>query len=311
MKHSLLLLLLAGCGSTGTGRGGAVDEAVLGADERSYLVSRREERNCESLRNLADTELANQNHGPALEAAELVIAFCPNSQREAVENTLVLLNRREALPGGATARAVRVRLSLPLPPGDRLLWFAAYADRKLGLNNLTLGPHRVEVEMHVWRGHGEEGRLLRVNGGLEVRIDGRMPVWVDAALSTSTGDASVPPALTLRPASTQLPPGSNGAGSSEQLRRLAAFADQAPLPRGPDSLERVGLPASIDLELCFDSTGRIRRVDPLGWSHPRQLGAYIEGLRDWRIPQAAGGWFCGTWRQTLSAPMRAPAAAPP
>jgi hypothetical protein len=311
MKRPLLLLLLAGCGSTGTGRGGA-DEAQLSADERAYLLSRREERNCESLRNLADTELANQNHGPALEAAELVIAFCPSSQREAVETTLVLLNRREAVAGGATARSVRVRLALPLPPGDRLVWFAAYADRKLGLNNLTIGPHRVEVELQVWRGHGEEGRLLRVNGGLDLRIDGRMPVWVDAALSTPTGDPSVPPALTLRPASSQMPPGANGPGSIEQLRRLAAFADTAPLPRGPQSLERAGLPASIDLELCFDNTGRIRRVDPLGWPHPRQLGTYVEGLRDWRVPQAAGkmtGWFCGTWRQTLSAHMRASATA--
>jgi hypothetical protein len=304
-----LLALLAGCGSTGTGRGGNGDRAMLVADEQSYLLFRREDRPCESLRNLADTQLANQNHAAALEAAELVMVFCPTGLREAVENTLVLLNRREAMANpAAAARSVRVRLALPLPPGDRLLWFGAYIDRKLGLNNLTLGPHRLEVEMHLWRGHGEEGRMLKVEGGLDVRIDGRMPVWVDAGLSTPTGDASVPPALTLRPASSQLPPGANGAGSVEQLRQLAAFADRQPLPRGPRSLERAGLPASIDLELCFDNTGRVRRVDPLGWPHPRQLGAYIDGLRDWRLPQAPGSWFCSAWRQILTAPTRTTAA---
>lgn len=307
-RHCLLLAALAGCGSTGAGRGGNGDEATLAADERAYLVFRREDRPCESLRNLADTELSNQNHAAALDAAELVMAFCPNGQREAVENTLVLLNRREALATpSAAARSVRVRLALPLPPGDRLFWFGAYIDRKLGLNNLTLGPHRLEVQLHLQRGHGEEGRLLKVDGALDVRIDGRMPVWVDAALSTPTGDATVPPSLTLRPASSQLPPGANGPGSGEQLRRLASFADQAPLPRGPRSLERAGLPSTIDLELCFDGTGRVRRVDPLGWPHPRQLGAYIEGLRDWRLPQTSGAWFCSAWRQILTAPTRAPA----
>ena len=89
----LLLGLLGGCGSAGgTARGGGNgDEGTLLAEERSYLAIRREERSCEELRTLAETEFANQNHAGALEMAELLMTFCPNGSLTAIEKTLVIL----------------------------------------------------------------------------------------------------------------------------------------------------------------------------------------------------------------------------
>ena len=57
---------------------------------------------------------------------------------------MVMLARTEARSGGSPGRSVRLRLSLPMPAGYRLLWWGAYVDRKLGLNNLPVGRHRVE-----------------------------------------------------------------------------------------------------------------------------------------------------------------------
>jgi hypothetical protein len=299
------LLLVSACGSAaGTARGGGNgDEATLLAEERSYLATRREERSCEELRTLAETEFANQNHAGALEVAELLMAFCPNGSLTAIEKTLVILARPEALASKSAGRSVRVRLALPLPSGDRLFWFAAYADRKLGLNNLTLGQHRIDVELHLWRPgqYEREGQMLRASGGIDVRIDGRMPVWVDVTLN-SQGTNFLPLELVLRPASTHFPPGVDARSSAEGIRRIAALRDEMPPARTPASLDRAGLPASIDLELCFDERGQVRRVDPLGWSHPRHLGTYLEGLRDWRLParEPSKSWFCTAWRQSMT-----------
>jgi hypothetical protein len=306
---TLLCALLCGCGSAvGTARGGNGEPGAWLAEERSYLATRREERSCEELGTLAETEFANQNHAGVLEATELLMAFCPSARLAAIEKTLVLLARPEALSTNVPGRSVRVRLALPLPAGDRLLWFAAYADRKLGLNNLTLGRHRVDVELHLWRpGPGErEGQMFRASGGIDVSVDGRMPIWVDAAL-TEQGPSSPPLALALRPASSHLPPGLDPRSSAEGIRRIAALGAEMPPARTPASLDRAGLPASIEIELCFDEGGQVRRVDPLSWPHPRHLGSYLEGLRDWRLPPPGGGsspgarsWFCTAWRQSMT-----------
>jgi hypothetical protein len=301
----LVWLLCAGCGSAGSARGnGNGEEVSFQADERAYLAFRREERSCETLRMAAETELANQNHAGALDASELVMAFCPSSQLDAIENTMVIVNRTEAVPARSPTRSVRVRLALPLPPGDRLLWFGAYADRKLGLNNLTIGPHRIDVEMHLWRTQADrEGQLLRVNGAADVRIDGRMPVWLDVVLNRPDLPA-MPPALLVRPASSHLPPGASARGSPVEMSRLAALRDEMPTIRSPASLDRAGIPATIDLELCFDAAGQLRRVDPLGWPHPRQLGVYLDGLRDWRLRTPGTSWLCTGWRQVTTAATR-------
>ncbi len=288
-----------GCGSaSGGGRGN--EEAAFRAHERGYLAFRREERSCESLRRAAETELANGNHEGALEASELVMTYCPNGQLEALENTMVVLNRPEAQAAQSAARSVRLRLALPLPPGDRLLWFGAYAGGKLGLNNLTLGSHRIDVELHLWRTGGDRaGQLVRVTGAVDVRIDGRMPVWLDVVLNRLDSPA-LPVELVIRPASTHLPPGASTRGSTADLGRLATLRDEMPPPRAPGSLERAGLPASIELELCFDAAGQLRRVNPLSWPHPRQLGVYLEGLRDWRLRTPGASWFCTAWRQVTT-----------
>jgi hypothetical protein len=308
LAAALLIVAAAGCGSSGAARGNR-DQQVDWLDvERRYLGERREERPCELLRTAADTELANQNHGGALDASELVMTFCPSSQLDAVENTMVLLNRPEALAARSLTRSARVRLALPLPPGDRLLWFAAYADRKLGLNNLTIGPHRIEVEMHLWRTRGakgeEGGQMVRVTGATDIRIDGRMPVWLDVVLNRHDSVPARPLQLTIRPASTHLPPGAGPRSTAAELSRLASLRDEMPPTRAPISLERVGLPASIELELCFDGAGQLRRIDPLGWPHPRQLGVYVDSLRDWRLRTAGGDWLCTGWRQITTAPTR-------
>ena len=57
------------------------------------------------------------SHGPALDAYELLIAFCPAAKLDAVEQTQVMLARTEARSGGPSARSVRLRLAMPLPPG--------------------------------------------------------------------------------------------------------------------------------------------------------------------------------------------------
>jgi hypothetical protein len=304
-----LATAVAGCGSSGATRGNGDQVAWLDV-ERRYLTDRREERTCEMLRNAAETDLANQNHGGALEASELVMAFCPASQLDAVENTMVLLNRPEALSATSLTRSARVRLALPLPPGDRLLWFAAYADRKLGLNNLTIGPHRIDVEMHLWRtqrGPGDgEGQVLRVSGAADIRIDGRMPVWLDVVLNRHDSMRAMPLELLIRPASTHLPPGAGARATAADMGRLAALRDEMPPTRTPATLERAGLPASIELELCFDGAGQLRRIDPLGWPHPRQLGVYVDSLRDWRLRTTGGDWLCTAFRQITTAPHRTP-----
>jgi hypothetical protein len=306
--HAMAALALCtwslGCGSAGGRGNGNGEDAAWFFHERSYLTFRREERSCEALRLAADTELANQNDQGALEASELLMTYCPSSQLAAIENTMVILNRPEALSARSATRSVRLRLSLPLPAGDRLLWFGAYADRKLGLNNLTLGPHRIEVEMHLWRTQGDpDGQMVRVTGAVDVRIDGRMPVWLDLVLNRQDTPA-LPLEILIRPASSHMPPGAVARGSTPDLGRLAALRDERPTTRAPISLERAGLPANIELELCFDNGGQLRRVDPLAWPHPRQLGTYLEGLRDWRLRTGGAAWLCTGWRQVTTVPTR-------
>ena len=173
---------------------------------------------------------------------------------------------------------MRVRLALPLPPGDRLLWFAAYADRKLGLNNLTLGQHRVDVELHLWRPgqYEREGQMLRASGGIDVRIDGRMPIWVDVTLN-SQGANFLPLELALRPASSHFPAGVDERSTAEGIRRIAALRDEMPPARTPASLDRAGLPANIELELCFDERGQVRRVRSAGLATPAAPGHLPRG----------------------------------
>ena len=147
--------------------------------------------------------------------------------------------------------------------------------------------------------------MLRASGGIDVRIDGRMPIRVDVAVNYQ-GPNFLPLELALRPASSHFPPGADARSSADGIRRIAARRDDMPSPRTPPSLDRAGLSATIDLELCFDERGQVRRVDPLGWPHPRHLGTYLEGLRDWRLPAREAGatqvpsWFCTAWRQSVS-----------
>src|SRR5687768_9129724 len=123
----VLGFLPGGCGSSGSDRrrddgtgsertgGSAAQRAELRAIDRAYLGARREERSCTSLRESADTSFSQRAHGPALDAAELLLAFCPAARVNALETTQVILARNEARSGGPSARTVHLRLALPLP----------------------------------------------------------------------------------------------------------------------------------------------------------------------------------------------------
>jgi hypothetical protein len=307
-------VVFSGCGNSGASRRPANGEATAGvppAIEKAYLIARREERTCEQLRKTAEDGFTQHNHAAALEASELTLAFCPANKLAAVEQTMVMLARTEARSGGSPGRSVRMRLQLPLPAGYHLLWWGAYADRKLGLSNLPVGPHRVDVEMHVWRsGPGGEGQMLRVAGGIDVNIDARMPVVLDATLSAQ-GSSLMPLTINLRPGSTNLPPGISGATGAEASRNFDLTArDETPSPRPPAPLAQMGLPSVIDLELCFDARGQVTRVEPLAWPHPHHLGVFVNGLRAWRMrPYVVNGLpmgFCTGWKQTVELPARQP-----
>jgi hypothetical protein len=317
---TLASLLLAACGAPER-RSEPADDTARAAQfraiDRSYLQVRREERSCKDLQGAADAAFTQRMHGPALDADELLIAFCPSARLAAVEQTQVVLARMEARSGGPPGRSVRLRLTLPLPPAHRLLWWGAVADGMFGLNNLSVGKHRIEVEMHVWqRGQRESlrddpasGQMVRVAGAVDVQIDGRTPVMLDADLvggAGRPGTAQTPLALNLTPSQQGLPPGTT-TGLEMEGNRPTGPAELArtriPFPDPPDPLGRVGLPASVDLELCFDTGGRVSRVEPLAWPHPRYLASYVEGLRRFRMkPFVRNGVpvaFCTGWRQIV------------
>ena len=209
---------------------------------------------------------------------------------------------------------MRLRLALPLPPAHRLLWWGAFADGMMGLNNLSVGKHRIEVEMHVWqrgpdRGRPASGQMIRVAGAVDVQIDGRTPVMLDAGAGGGAGrpgTAQTPLALNLVPSQQGLPPGAT-TGLEMEGNRATGPAELArtriPFPDPPEPLAQVGLPASVDLELCFDTSGRVSRVEPLAWPHPRYLASYVEGLRRFRMrPFVRNGVpvaFCTGWRQIV------------
>ena len=318
-------LLLAACGSPGSGvrSDGSVNGATPAAVNRAYLVARREARSCPGLREAADAAFTNKSHGPALDADELLIAFCPTAKLDAVEQTQVMLARTEARSGGEAARSVRLRLTMPLPAGHRLMWFGAYADRMMGLNNLTFGTHRIEVELHIWHpgpsgDSPDDGQMLRVASAIDVNIDGRTPVVLDAALTGGAGPGQratglAAPSLTLTPGGAGMPAGATTGmvgtvdGSRGTAPSVLAQA-KIPFPDPPQPLARVGLPSSIDLELCFDAGGRVSRVDPQAWPHPRYLASYVEGLRSFRMrPYVVNGVpvpFCTGWRQIVEQPVQ-------
>jgi hypothetical protein len=314
----LASLLLATCGGAPERRGEPADDAARGAQfraiDRAYLQVRREERSCKDLQGAADAAFTQRLHAPALDADELLIAFCPPARLPAVEQTQVVLARTEARSGGPTGRSVRLRLTLPLPPAHRLLWWSAVADGMFGLNNLPVGKHRVEVEMHIWQRGAEpddpaSGQMVRVTGAVDVHIDGRTPVMLDADLvggAGRPGTAQTPLALNLTPSQQSLPPGTT-TGLEMEGNHPTGPAELArskiPFPDPPEPLGRVGLPASVDLELCFDAAGRVSRVDPLAWPHPRYLASYVEGLRRFKMkPFVRNGVpvpFCTGWRQIV------------
>jgi hypothetical protein len=302
----VLALAVAGAacgGSNNHTRPAGGDEAAV---ERDYLAARREERSCASLRDDAEAAFAQRNQGAALDAGELLLAFCPAARLVAMEQTQVMLARSEARSGGAAARSVRLRLRLPLPAGHRLLWLGAYADRKLGLNSLALGPHRIEVELHLM---APGGQMLRVAAAIDVSVDGRMPVLLDAVVtSPASGSALMPLALALTAGDAQLPGAAGGATTGRGVQQFDLARDKIPYPRPPQPLASAGLPSSIELELCFDERGRVTRVDPLAWPHPRYLGNYVESLRSFRMrPFVDNGVpipFCTGWRQVVEAPVR-------
>ena len=213
---------------------------------------------------------------------------------------MIITGRAEAHTAGPSERSVRLRVAVPLPAQYRLLWLGAYADHKLGLNNLVLGAHRIDVEMHVVSADAGDAQMLRLAGGADVRLDGSGPVVLDVAVARASGP--MPLSLTVGPALRT--PGlaaPTGAAGSQAMAALAR--NEAALPALPQPLAGAGLPADIQLELCFDETGLVRRVDPLAWPHPRYLGAFIDGLRRWKTePYQQNGKptaFCVDWRQSL------------
>jgi hypothetical protein len=321
MRSSIALsawLLLAGCGGGPERRSEPPDEAAAAARfraiDRAYLQVRREERSCKDLQDAADSAFTQRLHAPALDADELLIAFCPAGRLAAVEQTQVVLARAEARSGAPPGRSVRLRLGLPLPPAHRVLWWSAVADGMLGLNGLSVGKHRVEVEMHIWqRGPDPDdpasGQMLRVASGIDVQIDGRTPVMLDVRLAGGAappGIAQPPLALHLVPSQQGLPPGT-ASGLEMEGNRPTGPAELArnkiPFPDPPEPLAHVGLPASVDLELCFDAGGRVSRVEPMAWPHPRYLASYVEGLRRFKMkPFVRNGVpvpFCTGWRQIV------------
>lgn len=312
----LACLSLAACGGNSSNSpplNAAAAASIPPATERAYLLARREERSCDQLRKSAEDGFAQHNHSVALDASELLLAFCPAAKLPATEQTMVMLARTEARsvssPGGSPGRSVRLRLSLPLPAGYRLLWWGAYVDGKLGLNGLSVGRHRVDVDLHVWRnGADGTGQMLRVASAIDVSIDSRMPVLLDATL-VSQGSSLMPLTLALRPGSANLPAGVTGTTGAETARGYDLKArDETPSPRPPIPLAAIGLPASVDLELCFDARGHVTRVEPLAWSHPHHLGTFVDGLRAWRMrPYVVNGLpmgFCTGWKQTVELPTR-------
>ncbi len=249
-------MLLLGCGAPER-RGEPADEAARAAQfraiDRAYLQVRREERSCRDLQAAADTAFTQRLHGPALDADELLIAFCPTARLAAVEQTQVVLARTEARSGGPAGRSVRLRLGLPLPPAHRLLWWGAFVDGMLGLNNLPLGKHRVEVEMHVWqrgpdRDDPASGQMVRAAGAIDVQIDGNTPVMLDVVLAGGAGTAGagqMPLALNLIPSQQALPAGAT-TGLEMEGNRPTAPAELArtriPFP-DPPGTARPGGPA--------------------------------------------------------------------
>jgi hypothetical protein len=124
---------------------------------------------------------------------------------------------------------------------------------------------------------------------------------------TSQGSSLMPVALALSSGTAQ-PPGGANSHTGRGVQQFDMTRDKIPFPRPPEPLAQAGLPSSIELELCFDERGRVTRVDPLAWSHPRYLGSYVDGLRSFRMrPYVENGVpipFCTGWRQTVEAPVR-------
>lgn len=294
--------VIAACGSDSGARRG--DDSVAGVDrlEGGYLAARREARSCPSLRNAADLAFAQRNDAATLDAGELVFSFCPAADKlTAIEKTQVIVSRPEAKDVGLANRSVRLRLGLPLPPGHHLMWYAAYADRKLGLGNLSVGRHHIEVEMHFMGDVDGEPQMLRVAGATDVEIDGRTPVALDAVLSRGPS-RKIPLDIALALGTPGPPAGTSpqqaAAGLSAFERRPQMGTSPARLPA---RLVRSGLPASIDVEICFDAQGRVIRADPLTWPHPRYLGAFLDGLAAWNIAEGGASHdpFCAIWRETI------------
>ena len=303
---ALLPAWLAACGSQSGAHSGRKLESVQQWQrvERSYLTARREQRTCQELKNTIEVAFARHDHGAALDAAELVMSLCPAEKLVAVENTMVILADSQATAATSPSRSVRLRVAQPLPARQRLLWLAAYADGKLGLNNLAVGPHRIAVVMHFWHaGPGGVQEMFDVGNTIDITVDGRKPVVIDASV--------VPQEQGVMPVRLRLVLGREGRpGAADSVSVEDAFAhfqqaprEQTPLPLVPPTLTTAGITTSIELELCFDERGYVSRVEPLSWAHPHMLGTHVEAVRLWRLdPLLRAGVptaFCTAWRRTV------------
>jgi hypothetical protein len=301
----LTFLVLTACGSASPQPRTAPRDSAerMRAEERSYLRFRREERSCGALSSAAELAFGQESHLGVLDPAELLIAFCPEHKLRAVEKTIVLLAADSAKAPTRRDRSVSLRLDISgLRPEYHLFWLAAYADGKLGLNDLVPGGHRIDVELHLWqagpRGHEQ---LLRLQKSIEVTVDEREPVVLNLVLQPQSSSL-VPYTMELAPAPEKTDSAARPVSAGYHRLEMAS-GDEMPFPRPPQPLTQAGFSASIDLEICMNGEGRITRITPLSWPHPRFLGAYVEGLRAWRLqPYLVNGkpeTFCTGWKQTL------------
>jgi hypothetical protein len=301
---ALAFALAAGCGGTpARTHGRSLTSAEARSEERGYLAARREERPCGALASASELEFGQKNQPIALDLTELLVAFCPQQKLHAMEKIMVMLAQPTAKSPAPRGPSVRIRFHPRLAPNERLYWMGAYADGQLGLSGLLPGIHRIDVDVHLWQeNRAGEGQMIKLQQTVSVRVEERTPVVLDMRLERQQSSL-IPLTIALTPGAPDPAPSPAASAQAAERRMELGSSDELVFPRPPTALAQAGLGTSVELELCLDSHGKVSRVTPLAWPHPRHLGAYIEGLRSWQLrPLMVGGVptpFCTNWTQIV------------